>query len=47
MGMPIHVGMHLSLQIAKRSVIRKPNAGYGLGTLSRVSWNLLADLTCP
>ena len=47
MGMPIHVCIHLSLQIVKRSAIRKTNAGYDQGTLSGVSLNLLCDLICP
>ena len=47
MGIPIHVYIHVSLQIAKRSAIRKPNAGYDQGTLSGVPLNLLSDLICP
>ena len=46
MGMPIHVCMHGYLQKQNATQYAKPNAGYRLGTLSAVSWNLLADLTC-
>ena len=47
MGMPIHVYMHLSLQKQNATQYARPNAGYGQGTMSGVSWNLLADPTCP
>ena len=45
MGMPIHVCITLSLQMAKSSAVR--NAGYNQGTLSGVSMNLLCDLISP
>ena len=45
MGMPIHVCMHSSVQKQNATHYAKPNAGYSQGTLSRVLWNLLADLT--
>ena len=47
MGMPIDVCMHPSLQKQNATQYARPNAGNGQGTLSEVSWNLLADLTCP
>ena len=47
MGIPIHFCMHPSPQKQNATQSAKPNAGYGQGTLSGVSWKLLADLTCP
>ena len=47
MGMPIHVCTTLSLRIANAVPYAKLNAGYGQGTLSGVSMNLLQDLICP
>ena len=47
MGMTFNVCMYPSLRKQNATQDAKPNAGYGHGTLSWVSLNLLADLACP
>ena len=47
MGMAIHPCMPITLQIAKRSAMHKTQRRIRSGRTVCVSWNLLADLTCP